>query len=217
VDCSAAINGTGTQASPWNTLASVSATTFNPGDKLLFKRGMTYSGILEPLGSGSTASPIVIDAYGTGPQPIIDGGMNTAAVQLTNQQGWEINNLEIVGGDVYGIYIAGTTPNTAFTHFRLTNLNVHGAHFTSSGIDSGEVFITIGNAGESFNDIVIDGVTAHDSQVFSGIYADAGVFATSTSPALLGNNITIQNSTVYNVSGIGMTLFVVSNGLMQNA
>jgi len=84
VDCSAATNGSGSQSSPWNTLASVSAATFSPGDKLFFKRGMTCSGILEPLGSGTTASPIVIDAYGIGPQPIIDGGMNTAAVQLIN-------------------------------------------------------------------------------------------------------------------------------------
>jgi len=216
VDCSAASNGTGTQSSPWNTLASVSATTFKPGDKILFNRGSTCSGILEPLGSGTTRSPIVIDAYGTGPQPIIDGGMNTAAVQLIDQQGWEINNLEVVGGDYYGVNIAGTAPNTAYTHFRLTNLNIHGAHHTAAGNDSGEVFITIGNAGETINDIVIDGVIAHDSPVYNGIFIDAGVFATSTSPALLGNNITIQNSSVYNVSAIGMTLFVVTNGLMQN-
>jgi hypothetical protein len=216
VDCSAAYNGTGTESSPWNTLAPVSATTFKPGDRILFNRGTTCSGILEPLGSGTTRAPIVIDAYGTGPQPIIDGGMNTAAVQLIGQQGWEINNLEVVGGDYYGVNIGGTAPNTAYTHFRLTNLNIHGAHHTAVGNDSGEVFITIGNAGETINDIVIDGVTAHDSPVYNGIFIDAGVFPTATSPALLGNNITIQNSSVYNVSAIGMTLFVVTNGLMQN-
>jgi hypothetical protein len=130
----------------------------------------------------------VIDAYGAGPQPIIDGGMNTAAVQLIGQQGWEIDNLEVVGGNYYGVNIAGTAPNTAYTHFRLTNLNIHGAHHTAATNDSGEVFITIGNAGETINDIVIDGVTAHDSQVFNGIFIDAGVFPTSTSPEMLGNN-----------------------------
>src|SRR5437867_2288096 len=39
VDCSAATNGSGTQASPWNSLISPNATTFGPGDSLLFKRG----------------------------------------------------------------------------------------------------------------------------------------------------------------------------------
>ena len=216
VDCSAASNGTGTQSSPWNTLASVSATTFNPGDQILFNRGTTCSGILEPLGSGSTTSPIVIDAYGTGPQPIIDGGMNVAAVQLMNQQGWEINNLEIVGGNYYGVYISGTASNTAYAHFRLTNLDIHGAHYVSTTTnDSDEVLITTGNAGSSINDVVIDGVMVHDSTVNNGIFIDAGT-PFNTSPPVLGNGITIQNSTVYNVYEEGMTIFSASNGLMQN-
>ncbi len=215
VDCSAATNGTGTQASPWNTLAAVSTTTFSPGDQILFNRGTTCNGILEPLGSGTTSSPIVIDAYGSGPQPIIDGGMNNAAVQLVGQQGWEINNLEIVGGNKYGIYIAGSVPNIAYTHFRLTNLNVHGMHFVSAGNhDSAGILIAIGNAGESMNDIVLDGVAVHDTQISDGITVDAGT--PFNSPSLLGNNVTIQNSTVYNIYGLGMTLFAVSNGLMQN-
>jgi hypothetical protein len=41
VDCSASTNGAGTQSSPWNTLASVNALTFNPGDQILFNRGTT--------------------------------------------------------------------------------------------------------------------------------------------------------------------------------
>jgi hypothetical protein len=161
VDLSVATSGAGTQASPWNNLTVVDSVTFSPGDQLFFKRGMTCSGTLSPQGSETTGSPIVIHANGTGAQPTIDGGMNMAAVQLTGQQGWEINNLEIVGGNKYGIDIAGPAPNMAYTHFRLTNLNVHGARYLSSGNDSGEVVITIGNAGETFNDIVIDGVTTH--------------------------------------------------------
>jgi hypothetical protein len=217
VDCSAATNGTGTQASPWNTLATVDATTFNPGDKILFNRGTTCEGMLSPNGSGTTASPIVVDAYGTGAQPIIDGGMNNAAVALSDQQGWEINNLEIVGGNQYGVYIFGPTQDAAYTHFRLTNLNIHGAHYVSTTVnDSGEVFISIGNAGVSFSDIVIDGVTVHDSTVNDGIFIDAGTYSTSAGTSAPGSNITIQNSSVYDVYGMGMTLFVVNNGLMQN-
>jgi hypothetical protein len=189
VDCSSASNGTGTQSSPWNTLASISTRTFSPGDQILFNRGTTCNGILEPLGSGTTASPIVIDAYGIGPQPIIDGGMNTAAVQLVGQQGWEINNLEVVGGNKYGVYIAGSTPNVAYTHFRLTNLNVHGAHYISTKTnDSDEVIITIGNSGETINDVVLDGVAVHDSTVNNGIYIDAGTPFNTASP-VLGNTI----------------------------
>ena len=131
VDLSVATSGAGTQASPWNNLTVVDSVTFSPGDQLFFKRGMTCSGTLSPQGSETTGSPIVIHANGTGAQPTIDGGMNMAAVQLTGQQGWEINNLEIVGGNKYGIDIAGPAPNMAYTHFRLTNLNVHGARYLS--------------------------------------------------------------------------------------
>ncbi len=194
----------------------ISTTTFNPGDQILFNRGTTCSGVLAPLGSGTTASPIVIDAYGTGPQPIIDGGMNTTAVGLYGVEGYEINNLEIVGGNQYGIYIVGTAPNTTYTHYRLTNLNVHGAHYVSTAnSDSDEILIAIGNEGENFDDIVLDGVSAHDSAVFNGIEIDVGT-PFNTNPPVFGNNVTIQNSTVYNIYGIGMTMFAVTNGLMQN-
>ena len=213
VDCSAATNGTGTQANPWNTLAPVSATTFNPGDQILINRGTTCNGILAPLGSGTTASPIVVDAYGTGPQPIIDGGMNTAAVQLVNQQGWEINNLEIVGGNFFGVYVQATAANTTFTHFRLTNLNVHGAHYATVALDDSAEIQFLPGFGDAFNDVVIDGVTVHDSHVANGLDIDAGDAWGSN---ILGNNITVQNSTAYNIDGDGILLRATSNGLMQN-
>src|SRR5271167_298299 len=71
IDCSASTNGSGTQASPWNALASANNYEFQPGNQLLLNRGMTCSGMLQPPGSGSSGSPIAIDAYGTGAQPII--------------------------------------------------------------------------------------------------------------------------------------------------
>ncbi len=74
VDCSAASNGSGTQSSPWNSLVTVSGTTFGGGDTIFFKRGTTCSGQLWPKGSGSATSPITIDSYGSGALPIINGG-----------------------------------------------------------------------------------------------------------------------------------------------
>src|SRR5689334_21481087 len=63
VDCSAGSNGNGTQASPWNTLTTVNATTFAAGDSILLKRGTTCHGQLWPKGSGVSGSPITLDAY----------------------------------------------------------------------------------------------------------------------------------------------------------
>lgn len=92
---------------PWQTLGAVNATTFSAGDQILFKRGGTWSGQLHPQGNGAAGSPIIIDAYGSGASPIINGGSLTwnsttnalgssAAVYLQNQQYWVIQNLEIV-------------------------------------------------------------------------------------------------------------------------
>ncbi|MDG0792986.1 hypothetical protein OMP38_20520 [Cohnella ginsengisoli] len=52
--------------SAWQSLAKVNATTFQPGDKILFKAGSVWSGQLHPLGSGTSGAPIVIDKYGSG-------------------------------------------------------------------------------------------------------------------------------------------------------
>ncbi len=88
LDCSAVANGSGTQASPWNSLATANARTFQPGDELLLNRGTTCNGALDPQGSGSSASPIVVDAYGTGALPVINGG-----AKLCSWQAWRGNTV----------------------------------------------------------------------------------------------------------------------------
>src|ERR1051325_4558906 len=109
VDCSAASNGNGTQASPWNNLATVNATTFGAGDSILIKRGTTCHGQLWPKGSGVSGSPITLDAYGTGNRPIINGDNAVdPVVSLSNQQYWVIQNLEATGSTGKGVYVGGS-------------------------------------------------------------------------------------------------------------
>ena len=132
LDCSANQNGNGTDGSPWNSPAAVNAFTFRPGDYLFIKRGTVCKGTLMPQGSGASNAAIVIDTYGTGAQPVINGGSGEEALKLFNQQYWEINNLELTGGTRYGIFISGDTPNSALNHIYLRNLDVHGATYTSS-------------------------------------------------------------------------------------
>ncbi|HEY3472470.1 MAG TPA: right-handed parallel beta-helix repeat-containing protein, partial [Amycolatopsis sp.] len=50
----------GTQAAPWKSLAKVAATTLNPGDTVLLRRGRTWSGGLAVKGSGSASAPVKI-------------------------------------------------------------------------------------------------------------------------------------------------------------
>ncbi|MGA8764105.1 MAG: choice-of-anchor Q domain-containing protein [Candidatus Sulfotelmatobacter sp.] len=218
MDCSAASNGSGTQTSPWNSLIPANSFALIPGDSLLLNRGTTCNGALTPQGSGSASAAIVIDAYGTGAQPVINGGGAEEAVKLFNQQYWEINNLEITGGSLYGVYVSGNTANVSINHIHLKNLNVHGANFTSAKrADSGEVVINGTGIGEVLNDILIDGVTAHDSQVSEGIFVSAGGAWTGTrgAPQTLGDNVTVQNSIAHDVYGDGILITETNNGLLQ--
>ena len=219
IDCSATADGNGTQTSPWNSLGDVNPHSFLPGDVLLFKRGTGCIGALQPLGSGSAGNPVVIDAYGTGAQPVINAGASTeAAIRLFNQNYWEIGNLEVVGGSRYGVYVGGNADNMPVQHIYLRNLKVHDATGTAvQRGDSGEVFLAPGGVGQTLNDVLIDGVTAGNSKVSEGIFVNAGGawMAGQTQP--LGSNITVQNSTAHDVYGDGILIEELNNGLIQNS
>ena len=75
------------ETQPWKSLDKVNATTFAPGDRILFKAGATYNGQLHPLGSGNAQSPIVIDRFGEGDKPLIAAeGKFHEALLLKNQE-----------------------------------------------------------------------------------------------------------------------------------
>jgi len=62
-------------STPWQTIAKVNTefSGLNPGDRILFKRGDTFTGTLSVSKAGSASVNIFIDAYGTGSEPIISG------------------------------------------------------------------------------------------------------------------------------------------------
>ncbi len=59
---------------PWKTLEKVNGRTFSPGDQILFNRGDEWVGTISVTSKGSSGSPIVYGAYGTGAKPVITGG-----------------------------------------------------------------------------------------------------------------------------------------------
>ena len=81
---------------PWKTLTKVNTTTFQPGDRILFKSGDVWTGQLWPKGSGRAEHPITIDKYGGDTLPVINGaGLAEDTVLLKNQEYWEVRNLEV--------------------------------------------------------------------------------------------------------------------------
>lgn len=83
----------------WQSLDRVNRAVFQPGDAILFKSGDAWRGQLHPQGSGTSAKPIRIDRFGKGPLPCINFGAATGAgLELSNQEWWQIHNLEITSG-----------------------------------------------------------------------------------------------------------------------
>lgn len=167
----------------WQSLEKVNATTFQPGDRILFKAGCSWTGTLYPKGSGTHGNHITIDMYGTGNKPIINGNGKAysaedpidSAVYLCNQDFWTIRNLEITNDSAIpdkraGIHVEGTRGN-------------HG-------------------------DITIQSCYLHNiaNDGNSGYHPMAAIVVWSRSYASAFKNILIDNNMISNTSGAGINL-----------
>ncbi|HIC7213227.1 right-handed parallel beta-helix repeat-containing protein [Burkholderia stabilis] len=195
VDCSQSNDGTGSQASPFNRLADL-ATTIGAGTHLYFKRGATCAGQFVSQGSGTAAAPIVVAAYGTGTaRPVIAGnvaghGAAGAAVALTNQEYWEIHDLEITNtaaqrAERNGILVllqgfqngtdAGGNPIGVGHHYLIDNVYVHDVYGNND--DRNDQNATPGVTGNKWSNGIqfrvtgtaipnrFDGVTVQNSEI----------------------------------------------------
>lgn len=110
-------NGT-TSATPWP-ISKFTTTSFVAGDNILFKKGDTFSGTFTFARSGSSGSPITIDAYGSGNNPTFDGANASRPVLAFNGQSFiNISNIVIQNGNSDGISIINGHD------FTLTNLYI---------------------------------------------------------------------------------------------
>lgn len=198
----------------WKTLAAVNSRAFSPGDALLFARGGRYSGSLQPRGSGTAIAPISIGAYGTGALPVIDGAYQESAVKLFNQEYWSMDSLDITGSQRFGVFISGDLTNRILHGFKLTNLVVHDL-YASPRWDSGLVMISPVGDRLTFDNILIDGVTAFNTNLWYGIHAGFNLWYSYPSQPPQTTNITIRNSTVHHVFGDGITVAQARNVMIE--
>ncbi len=195
-------------SSPWASLSKVDGTTFQPGDRILFQAGDSWTGQLWPKGSGTSGAPITIGSYGSGNKPSFAGaGQVPDAVKLWNQQYWTITDIDA-------------------------------SNYAGSGTSDLKDFRAIhigGDDGRTLSGFTIDGVSAHDvtgvdnwiggstSNDRPGINFQMGwdrakntggiVFNTTvpniaappSTPTIL-NDILIENSSIKNTSWGGIVL-----------
>jgi len=203
-----------TSQTAWRTIAKAGSFTYQPGDSLLLRRGTRCEGMLWPKGSGNESASIHLGAYGQGALPIIVGGPESAGLRLSNQQYWEIENLEVVGGSPYGIHIGGSVPQ--MRHFRITNVVVHDVTGTPLTKDSGLVVIAPDeNARSRIDDVIVDGVTAYGTSEWAGIIVNGASFDSAEGQER-GDHVEIRNSTIHDVAGDGILLARVAHGVLEH-
>lgn len=220
-------------AAAWKTLAKVNATTFQPGDSILFHTDQTWAGQLAPKGSGSaTAGPITIASYGGGSRPRIDAGglagsnscTGAAALLFTNQQYWTIDGLEIVNDsgtdNLSGKVRAGicmTNGSGNKSGITITNNYIHDVNgcFTCTGYDghlNGGIIVVATNsllAGGDYDDVYIADNTIEN-------VGRVGIVVADRSTGSLSTRVTIRNNTVRNVDGDGIIVWGAEGSLIEH-
>lgn len=129
-----------TPATAWQTITKVNATTFAPGDRILFEGGQSFTGNLSFSDeSGTPAQPITVASYGSGRATLLAG--NGTGIDIYNRAGFVLRDLIVAGSggatnNGFGVlFYADLVGNVKLAHLRLDNLEIHG--FRNGGIEIG--------------------------------------------------------------------------------
>ena len=123
-----------------------------PGDAILLKRGMQFSGMLSPKGNGAEGNPVRIGTYGRGQRPKIHAkGKHQAGLMLKNKSFWEVQGLEITNtngtdkdqGDLFGIYVLATEKEGTYRHIYIDGCYVHDVNGMVAGKKRGGIHVHI--------------------------------------------------------------------------
>ncbi len=212
---------------PWASLEKVNGFTFKPGDSIFFKSGTTYFGRLKPKGSGKADAVIVIDKYGEGVKPCIQGeGKFNEALLLENVEYWEVNNLDISnkGVDVApgrrGVLVKAENFGECH-HIYLRNLSVHDVNGSLVKSKGGGSAIFWKNSGDSIPTRFVD-LRIENCHLFrcerNGINSGGYTSRRNWYPSL---QVVIKNNLLEEIPGdgivpIGCDGAVVENNIMRN-
>lgn len=205
----------------WKTLARVNTGVFAAGDKILLKSGSRWTGYLCPGGSGAEGAPIVIDRYGAGPKPRIDGNETTlATVYLHNVQYIEVRDLEITNSGrvpvpkLAGVQVHLDNFGTAH-HILLAGLFIHnvtGSDDKSLGGGNG-IFIDRGEGGVRSR---YDGLRIQDCHLVhtdrNGITMDGYPSRSSWYPNL---HVVISHNLLEDIGGDGIVPIGCDGALVE--
>jgi hypothetical protein len=168
---------TGGSDSYYVSIADLNAKSFSAGDNIYLRKGQAWTGVEWTMNdSGSYGSPITIDAFGTGANPIIDGDDTANSCLDLGGADWvDIKNIRTTQGNGTNFRMAGGNDNINITNVTTDNcLNAHGFYYVG-------------------DNLLITGCTVYNNGAGGsdhGIYID--------NDANLTTNVTIEHSLFYN-------------------
>jgi hypothetical protein len=134
----------------WRSLEKVNTATFQPGDRVLFRAGCTWSGQLIIKAQGAPGRPVVFEAEGRGPRPrIAASGRFEHAVVLSNAQHVVFREFELTNLGTNGpprpprraVHILGDNAGT-LTNIVVSDLYLHNVNGTQKRKDNGGIVFT---------------------------------------------------------------------------
>lgn len=215
-------------ATPWKSLAKVNASTFLPGDKILFQKGGTWKGSLWPKGSGNSTMQITLATYGSGAKPLIDAqGAETAVIKLSNQEYWTIDGFEVTNwatsnGMRWGIRVEAND-GLVKNRIRILNNTVRDIYGImgmpesngTTGYWVGGIYFQISEPGKA-DDVLIEG------NFVTNIIGEAICFWAEDENSGGGMNyancsprVVVRKNTVLRTSGDGILLLGTDNELAE--
>jgi len=225
------------EASAWQSLEKASSITYAPGDQILLKSSSVWNGEqLWPKGSGSAGRPIIIDRYGEGPAPLLNGdGLVQDVIYLQDQEYWEIRSLEITnyreGDDQWddsnikrGVYVTARDVGVVH-HIYIQGLVIHdinavlGPNQFPSKNTGGIFFEVTGNTVETwYDDFRIEDCFIYnvDRGGISNLSSWSNRTLTEEIAWAPSVNVVIRNNVFQNVGGNGLITRAAAAPLVEH-
>jgi hypothetical protein len=147
-----------TVGTAWRTIARVNTATFQPGDRVLFEGGQTFTGSID-LGSnaGTPDHPLVVGSYGR--QAAIIASGTSFGLYANNTAGIEVRHLTFQGDGATkntekGVNFYLDEPGTNLQYLRFDSLDISG--YRHSGISIGSW-----NGTSGYSDVRITNCQSH--------------------------------------------------------